>query len=196
MLTDFGDAALGDCPPPNPLREQMRDADEAKRVIARLVNKMLPKVELFDVQARRETLQAYASGRAVIYFVPGDKDEAYDGGRPTPDTAQHRGYVNRKAIFEAMRVTVISVSSQPVSTLLRVGHYFDFSHFMLSDPDLATAYALDLPTVQNGDIRHYQRLTLVATNARIVKVFYPVLRGSASGNARQVMAWMQAGGWQ
>jgi peroxiredoxin len=67
---------------------------------------------------------------------------------------------------------------------------------MLSDPDLEAADALDLPTVQDGDIRHYRRLTLVANDARIVKVFYPVSRGGASGNARQVMAWMQAGGWQ
>jgi peroxiredoxin len=140
-------------------------------------------------------LQTYAAGRAVIYFVPGDQDEAYEGGRPTPDTAQHRGYVNRKAIFEEMRVTVISVSSQPMSTLLGVGFYFDFSHFMLSDPDLTIADALDLPTERHGDTRYYRRLTLATDNSRIVKMFYPVPHSGASGNAEQVMTWMQAGGW-
>lgn len=182
-------------PPPNPLRKQMQEADDAKRIIARLVNRTLPDVELPDVRARRETLQTYAAGRAVIYFVPGDQDEAYEDGRPTPDTAQHRGYVNRKVTFEAMRVTVISVSSQPMSTLLGVGSYFDFSHFMLSDPDLTIADALDLPTKRDGDTRYYRRLTLVTDDLRIVKVFYPVPYGGASGNAKQVMAWMQTGGW-
>jgi len=183
-------------PPASPLHKQMREADDAKRFIARLVNRTLPDVELPAVGARREMLQTYATGRAVIYFVPGDKDEAYEGGRPTPDTAQHRGYVNRKATFEEMRVTVISVSSQPMSTLLGVGVYFDFSHFMLSDPDLTIADALDLPTERDGDTRYYRRLTLVTDHSRIVKVFYPVPHGGASGNARQAIAWMQAGGWR
>jgi peroxiredoxin len=179
----------------NPLRVHMQEAHEAKRLISRLVGLRLPDVTLTTSQSMHLPLLSHVSGRVAIYFVPGDKEGPYENGRPTPDSAQHRGFVNRLGSFKTMGVTIMCVSSEPLSALQRVGHYFDFSHFMFSDPDLLVAAALDLPTTQKGDTRHYRRLTLVTNGGRIEKVFYPLSDGDAGGNARQIKAWMQAAGW-
>lgn len=180
----------------NPVREHMREADEAKRLITRLHRQRLPDVELSAVQAMRQPLSDHLYGRVVIYFVPGDKDEPYEDGRPTSDTSQHRGYVKRLDAFKAMCVRIICVSSQPMVTLQRVDRYFGSSHLMLSDPELQIGEALDLPTITDGDTRRYRRITLVTNGERIERVFYPVANADAAGNARQVMTWMQLAGWR
>ncbi len=178
----------------NPLRKWVREVDEAKRLIRRLVGELLPEVELQTPQSGRERLLSLLSDIAVVYFVPGDKDEPYEDGYPTPDTSQHRGYVNRKAYFEKMRVQIICVSSQPAAQLLGVGHYFDFSHLMLSDPNLEIAQALDLPTVCDGDIFRYRRLTLITNGGQIAKVFYPLQSRDAVHSARQAVGWIEGSG--
>ena len=50
--------------------------------------------------------------------------------------------------------------------------------------------ALTLPTFEIAGLTLYKRITLVAQDARIVKVFYPVFPPDA--NAGDVLAWLQA----
>lgn len=64
---------------------------------------------------------------------------------------------------------------------------------MLSDPDLLVGQAFDLPTFSSGDVTHYRRLTLVAYDGEVERVFYPISDASAPGNARQMMTWLQTG---
>jgi hypothetical protein len=85
----------------NPLRVQMREAEEAKRLIARLVDLRLPGVTLTTSQAIQLPLLSHVSGRVAV-FVTGDKDGPYQDGHPTPDSSQHRGFVNRFGSFKAM----------------------------------------------------------------------------------------------
>ena len=59
---------------------------------------------------------------------------------------------------------------------------------MLSDPDLALAEALRLPTFEVAGMRLYRRLTLVARRGEIVKVLYPVF--PPDRNAADVLAWL------
>jgi peroxiredoxin len=179
----------------NPLRVHMQEAEEAKRLATRLVGLRLPDVTLTTSQSMRLPLLSHVSGRVAIYFVPGDKEGPYEDGRPTPDSAQHRGFVNRLGSFNTMGVTIMCVSGQPLSAVQRIGHYFDFSHFMFSDPEFLVAEALGLPTSQKGDARYYRRITLVTNGGQIERVFFPIADGDAAGNARQIKAWMQAAGW-
>jgi hypothetical protein len=65
---------------------------------------------------------------------------------------------------------------------------------MFSDPELLLGAALALPITQKDGTRHYRRLTLVTNGGRIEKVFYPLSDDDATGNARQIKAWMQAAG--
>jgi peroxiredoxin len=179
----------------NPARLHMREFEEAKRLSARLVGQLFPDIELTTAQAGRVPLRAHARKVAVIYFAPGDRREPYEKGYPTADTTQHRGFVNLKATFTAMRIKVICVISQELIAVQRVAHYFKFSHLMFSDPELLLADALHLPTHTSNGTTHYRRLTLVCNNGQIQKVIYPIADRDAAANARQVLAWIRAAGW-
>lgn len=61
---------------------------------------------------------------------------------------------------------------------------------LLSDPDLALAEALQLPTFTFQGDCFYRRLTLIARQGRIAKVFYPVF--PPQRNAAEVVAWLAA----
>ena len=56
-------------------------------------------------------------------------------------------------------------------------------------PSSAVA-ALRLPTFDIAELTLYKRITLVAEDARIVKVFYPVFPPDA--NAGEVLAWLRS----
>jgi peroxiredoxin len=60
---------------------------------------------------------------------------------------------------------------------------------VVSDPDRALGAALGLPTFEIAELTLYKRCTLVAEDARIVKVFYPVFPPDA--NAGEVLRWLQ-----
>ena len=62
---------------------------------------------------------------------------------------------------------------------------------MISDPQLALADALNLPTFSaHGYARVYSRSNLVVREGRIEHVFYPILPPST--DARQVLGWPRA----
>ena len=60
---------------------------------------------------------------------------------------------------------------------------------VVADPQRKLGAALDLPTFEIAGLTLYRRLTLVAENARVVKVFYPVFPPDA--NAGDVLRWLQ-----
>jgi len=60
---------------------------------------------------------------------------------------------------------------------------------VVSDPGLELGAALDMPTFEIAGLTLYKRITLVAEDARIVKVFYPVFPPDA--NAGEVLRWLQ-----
>ena len=61
---------------------------------------------------------------------------------------------------------------------------------LLSDPDLALAAVLGLPTFEADGMTLYRRLTLVADAGTIVKAFYPVF--PPDRDAAEVLAWLGA----
>jgi peroxiredoxin len=61
---------------------------------------------------------------------------------------------------------------------------------LLSDHELKLAGAMDLPTFEASGMRLYKRLTFVAEEGRIVKVFYPVF--PPEHNADEVLAWLES----
>ena len=60
---------------------------------------------------------------------------------------------------------------------------------LLSDEALRFAEALKLPTFEAAGQQLLKRLTLIADNGRIAKVFYPVFPPDRS--AEDVIAWLQ-----
>jgi peroxiredoxin len=60
---------------------------------------------------------------------------------------------------------------------------------VISDPGLELGAALGLPTFEIAGLTLYKRITIVAEDARIVKVFYPVFPPDA--NAGDVLRWLR-----
>jgi peroxiredoxin len=60
---------------------------------------------------------------------------------------------------------------------------------VVSDPERELGAALGLPMFEVAGLTLYKRLTLVAEDARIVKVFYPVFPPDA--NAGEVLRWLE-----
>jgi peroxiredoxin len=61
---------------------------------------------------------------------------------------------------------------------------------VIADPERRLGAALGLPTFEIAELNLYRRLTLVAENARVVKVFYPVFPPDA--NAGDVVRWLRS----
>ncbi len=59
---------------------------------------------------------------------------------------------------------------------------------LLSDGKLEFVDALRLPTFEVGGMTLFKRLTLIARDGRIVKMFYPVF--PPDQNAQQVINWI------
>jgi hypothetical protein len=60
---------------------------------------------------------------------------------------------------------------------------------VIADPERRLGAALGLPTFAIAGLTLYKRITLVAEDARIVKVFYPVFPPDA--NAGDVLDWLR-----
>jgi len=177
----------------NPLRARMRDAEVATRLSADLHGQLLPDVELTTCDGVCVPLRAHVSGLLVTYLVPGGQDGAsWIDGVPTRDAAQHRGYVKRRAVFEQLDARAYCVSSQPQDELRRIAHFIEAQHLMFSDPELAFATALGLPTVRDSGVTRHRRVTLVSIDGRIERAFGPLSDSDAAGSAQQVLTWLQA----
>jgi peroxiredoxin len=61
---------------------------------------------------------------------------------------------------------------------------------LLNDAEFRLAEELGLPSFDANGRRYYSRLTFVARNRRVAKVFYPVF--PPQDNASDVAAWLRA----
>jgi len=61
---------------------------------------------------------------------------------------------------------------------------------VIADPELRLGAALGLPTFEIEGLTLYKRLALIAEDARIVKVFYPVF--PPDRNASDVVEWLES----
>jgi peroxiredoxin len=85
---------------------------------------------------------------------------------------------------------VAGLSSQPLAEQVAFAERNRMPFPVVSDPELRLGAALALPTFTISGLTLYKRLTLVAENARIVKVFYPVFPPDA--NAGDVLAYLES----
>jgi peroxiredoxin len=83
---------------------------------------------------------------------------------------------------------VLGLSAQPVEEQREFAQRVGLPYPLVSDPELALANALDLPTFTFGPLRLYRRLTLIAQGGRVAKVFYPVF--PPDRNAADIAAWL------
>jgi peroxiredoxin len=154
-----------------------------------LVGHAVPSHSLISTQGGMLDLGA-ESGRLTV--VPGlPLPEGWDeiaGARGcTPQSCAFRDHVLELAAYGA---SVLGLSAQHHDEQREFAQREHIPYPLLSDPALELSDTLRLPTFEADGRRFYRRLTFIARERRIVKVFYPVF--PAHLNASEVLSWLAA----
>ena len=123
------------------------------------------------------------SGRPGVSALPG-WDETPGARGCTPQSCAFR------ELYPELGVPVAGLSAQTLDDQLEFAERNRMPFPVVADPERQLGAALDLPTFEIEGLTLYKRLTLVAKNARIVKVFYPVFPPDA--NAGEVLAFLRS----
>jgi peroxiredoxin len=126
------------------------------------------------------------SGRPGVPLLPG-WDETPGARGCTPQSCAFR---DADGELRALGVRVAGLSAQTLDDQLEFAERNEMPFPVIADPERKLGAALNLPTFEIADLTLYKRLTLVAEDARVVKVFYPVFPPDA--NAGDVLRWLRA----
>jgi peroxiredoxin len=126
------------------------------------------------------------SGRPGAPMLPG-WDEIPGARGCTPQSCAFRDHA---AELLGLRARVAGLSAQTLDDQREFAERNRMPFPVIADPELRLAAALRLPTFEIQGLTLYKRLALVAEEARIVKVFYPVF--PPDRNAADVVEWLQA----
>jgi peroxiredoxin len=103
-------------------------------------------------------------------------------------TPQSCAYRDALADFEELGATVVGIGAQPPAEQAEFAAREHIPFPLLSDEGLLLRGTLGLPTFEVEGRALYRRLTFVAAEGRIVKVFYPVF--PPDRDAAEVLAWL------
>ncbi|MGH8671374.1 MAG: peroxiredoxin [Burkholderiales bacterium] len=163
---------------------------------ARLEGSLLPDLALLKTDGATIIL-ADLKGQWVIYIYPmtGRPDVPLpDGWDGVPGargcTPQSCGFRDHYAELKALKTGVFGLSAQTTEYQREARDRLHLPFELLSDSSLKLKSALRLPTFNVAGMELFKRLTLVAENGRIKKVFYPVF--PPDRNADEVLAWLRA----
>ena len=123
------------------------------------------------------------SGRPGVPLLPG-WDETPGARGCTPQSCAFRD------LYPDLGVPVAGLSAQTLDDQLEFAERNAMPFPVIADPERKLGAALGLPTFDIAELTLYKRITLVAEDSRIVKVFYPVFPPDA--NAGDVLAWLRS----
>ena len=126
------------------------------------------------------------SGRPGVPLLPG-WDETPGARGCTPQSC---GFRDAHGELRELGKRVAGLSTQTLEDQLEFAERNAMPFPVISDPDRELGTALGLPTFELEGHVLYKRLALVADDARIVKVFYPVF--PPDENAADVLMWLRA----
>jgi peroxiredoxin len=162
-----------------------------------LLGHAVPSQSLSSTQGGALDLGEATSRLTVVYVypmtgVPGtplpDGWDDIPGARGcTPQSCAFRDHVLELAAYGA---SVLGLSAQHHEEQREFAQREHIPYPLLSDPTLELAGSLRLPTFETEGRRFYRRLTFIAREQRIAKVFYPVF--PAHLNASDVLSWLAA----
>jgi len=154
----------------------------------------LPPIALRSTSGRLVDLSA-ASGALVVYCYPrtGRPDvDPLAGWNEIPGargcTPQSCAFRDHHRELQELGASVFGLSTQETDYQREAVDRLHLPFELLSDADLEFATALRLPTFELAEKVFIKRLTLVARDARIAKVFYPVF--PPDQNADEVVRWL------
>jgi len=125
------------------------------------------------------------SGRPDVPLLPG-WDETPGARGCTPQSCAFR---DAHGELLGLGVRVAGLSAQTLDDQLEFAERNRMPFPVVADPERRLGSALALPTFEIAGLVLYKRITLVAEDARIVKVFYPVFPPDA--NAGDVLRWLR-----
>jgi len=139
-----------------------------------------------------------ARDRLVAYVYP----RTGTPGEPLPNgwddipgargcTPQSCAYRDSLVEFSSLGAAVIGISAQSSEEQAEFAEREHIPFPLLSDSGLRLATGLRLPTFEAGGMTLYKRLTLIAEEGTIRKVFYPVF--PPDRNAAEVLTWLRGG---
>ncbi len=155
----------------------------------------VPPLSLPATSGEQVDLASAAAGTLVLYCYP----RTGTPGEPLPPgwdripgargcTPQSCAFRDHFAQLELLGARVLGLSAQTLADQAEFADRTGLPYPLLADPGLALAGALRLPTFQVAGMRLYRRLTLIARDAEIIRVFYPVF--PPDRNAADVVAWL------
>lgn len=163
---------------------------------AHLQGMLLPSFELESTSGKKLNLAAI-QGRLVIYIYPltGRPNVALpQGWDEIPGargcTPQACDFSNHHQALQSLNATVFGLSSQTTDYQTELKERLHLPFDLLSDSKFKLKQALNLPTFKVADLLLYKRLTLIAEDGLIKKVFYPVF--PPNQHAAQVIDWLKS----
>jgi peroxiredoxin len=184
---------------PSTAKPSAKRATTSARPPQSLLGLEMPGILFNNFDRRFLDLGELSQGGLVIYTYPGCKHSPSDGiNSLDADLLQHRTY---SALRERFAETVPGSALMALSSIspTQQFHYSPdlawdqdedtpFQHYLVSDEMLQFATELGLPTFDHEGETYYERLTLIAREGRIQRVFHPVQPGQ---DAHQALTWLQ-----
>ena len=123
--------------------------------------------------------------------VPGQ--EPPPGWTETPGafgcTAENCAFRDHAGQLRALDAAVVGISAQPIAEQREFAARERIPYPLLNDSAFELERAPGLPTFEPAGIRAYRRLTFIARDRVIEKVFYPVF--PPDEHAAEVVAWLR-----
>ncbi len=105
-------------------------------------------------------------------------------------TPQSCAFRDHHAELKAVGAGVLGLSTQNSEYQREARDSLHLPFELVSDRDRQLQQALGLPTFEAGGMTLFKRLTMIASDGRIEKVFYPVF--PPDRNAGDVLSWLRA----
>ncbi|MEM7032985.1 MAG: peroxiredoxin [Chloroflexota bacterium] len=160
-----------------------------------LFGKKLPSLSLATTAGYRLKLDS-VRGFLVIYIYPmtGRPDQnAPEGWASIPGakgcTAQSCSFRDHYQELETFSAKLYGLSTQATDYQREAKARLHLPFDLLSDEGLTLRDSLSLPTFTVEGVSLYKRLTIIAKDSKIVKVFYPVF--PPENNIDEVLGWFR-----
>jgi peroxiredoxin len=143
-------------------------------------------IDLLEAAQRLLVVYAYPMTAGPDGSVPPGWDEIPGARGCTPQSCAFRDH---HAEIAAHGARVLGLSAQTTAYQAEVAERLRLQYPLASDPLLTVAGTLEMPTFDAPEVgRLYERLTFVARDGEVVKVFHPI--DEPARNAEEVLEWL------